>query len=104
MLVCEHDASTAEALIADLTALLGERKVRIEQWLIADISEMTLGSRKGPPVLFSPRVWAGLPDSVRSHPRAVELRYIPDPQELLTIGQELGWKRARSNKSREMDR
>lgn len=104
VLVCEHDESTAEALVADLTALIGEREVRIEPWLVADISEITLGSRKGPPVFFPPRVWAALPEPLRSHPRAVELRYIPDSQELLAIGQELGWKRARINKPEEIDR
>jgi len=103
VLVCEHDASTAEALAADLEALLGEREVRIEQWLVTDPATTTLGSRKGPPVLFPPRVWADLPESVRSHPRAVELRYIPDSRELLAIGQELDWQRARSEITKEMD-
>jgi len=104
VLVCEHDESTAEALVADLTALLGEQEVRIEPWLISDPATTTLGSDTGPPVLFPPRVWAGLPASVRSHPRAVEYRYVLDPQELQAIGQELGWGRARNNKTKEVGR
>lgn len=104
VLVCEHDESTAEALAADLVALLGEQEVRIEQWLIADPATTTLDSPKGPPVLFSPRVWAGLPDSVRSHPRAVELRYVLDSQELQAIGQELGWGRSRNKRSKRLGR
>jgi DNA-binding transcriptional regulator YhcF (GntR family) len=104
VLICEHDETTAEALTADLTALLGEQEIRIEQWLIEDPAKTTLVPRKGPPVLFPPRVWAGLPEPVRSHPRAVEFRYIPDSQELLTIGQELGWKRATSKRRKEVVR
>jgi hypothetical protein len=104
VLVCEHDESTAGALAADLVALLGEREVDIEQWLIADPATTTLGSRKGPPVLFPPRVWADLPESVRSHPRAVELRYVLDSQELQAIGRELGWERAKSRGNSGIDR
>ena len=104
VLVCEHDESTAAALVADLTALLGEREIRIEQWLVTDPATTTLNSPGGPPVLFPPRLWASLPESVRSHPRAVELRYIPDSRELQAIGQELGWERARNRRFREMDR
>lgn len=103
VLACEHDESTAEALNADLVALLGEQEIRIEQWLIADPATATLVSHKGPPVLFPPRVWAGLPESVRSHPRAVEFRYVLDSQELQAIGQELGWDRARRKRPKEMD-
>ena len=102
VLVCEHDESTAEALAADLVALLGEQEVRIEQWLIADPATTRLDSQKGPPVLISPRVWAGLPESVRSHPRATEFRYVLDSQELQAIGQELGWERARNKRSKKL--
>jgi GntR family transcriptional regulator len=103
VLICEHDESTAEALSADLVALLGEQEVRIEQWLVADPATTTLVPRQGPPVLFPPRVWASLPESVRSHPRAVEFRYVLDLQELQTIGQELGWRRTRGRSPEEMD-
>jgi DNA-binding transcriptional regulator YhcF (GntR family) len=101
VLVCEHDESTAGALAADLEALLGEREVQIEQWLIENPAETQLGSPNGPPVLFSPRVWAGLPESVSSHPRAEELRYVLDSGELQAIGQEFGWERARSRRAEE---
>ena len=104
VLVCEHDESTAEALTADLVALLGEQEVRIEQWLITDPAATTLDRRKGSPILFSPRVWAGLPESVRSHRRAVEFRYVLDAQELQAIAGELGWLRARRRRSVEIDR
>jgi hypothetical protein len=95
VIVCERDESTAEAVAADLVDLFGDRAVRIEQRIVDDPGA-ALRSRRGPPVLFSPRVWAELSEKARSHPRALELRYLLDSEELQAMGQALGWRPAES--------
>jgi hypothetical protein len=91
VIVCERDESTAEAVAADLAALFGDRAVRVEQRIVDDPGTAPLRSRSGPPVLFSPRVWALLPEKARSHPRALELRYVFDEEELRAMGSALSW-------------
>ena len=91
VIVCERDESTAEAVAADLAALFGERAVRIDRRVLDDPGKVPLRSRSGPPVLFSPRVWALLPEKVRSHPRALELRYVFDDEELRAMASALRW-------------
>ena len=94
VILCERDESTAEAVAADLAALFGDRAVQVEQRVVDDPSAAMPRSRSGPPVLFSPRVWAALPEKVRAHPRAVELRYVPDNEELQALGSALRWEPA----------
>ena len=89
--MCERDESTAKAVAADLDALFRDRPVRVEQKIMDDPAA-ALRSRRGPPVLFSPRVWADLSDDARSHPRAMELRYVLDESELQEMGRALRWK------------
>lgn len=91
VIVCERDESTAEAVAADLAALFGDRAVRVDRLVLDDPTKAPLRSRSGPPVLFSPRVWALLPEKVRSHPRALELRYVFDDEELRAMGSALRW-------------
>ena len=94
VIVCERDEYTAEAVAADLVALFEDRKIRIERRVLGDPSAAPLRSRTGPPVLFAPRVWASLPEKTRSHPRAVELRYVLDKEELQEMGRALRWQPA----------
>ncbi|NLI48790.1 MAG: GntR family transcriptional regulator [Acidobacteria bacterium] len=90
VIVCEHDPATAGVVAADLTALCGSRQIRIDSRVTGDPAAV-LRSRRGPPVLFTPRVWASLPEAVRVHPRALELRYVFDPAELQALGGAMGW-------------
>ena len=91
VIVCERDASTAEAVAADLAALFGSRTVEIEPRVVTGDPASVLDSSDGPPVFFAPRIWAALPEKARSHPRALELRYVLDETELLEMGRTLGW-------------
>jgi GntR family transcriptional regulator len=91
VIVCERDASTAEAVAADLAALFGSRAVEIESRVVPGDPAAVLDSNDGPPVLFAPRTWAALSKAARSHPRALELRYVLDEGELLETGRTLGW-------------
>ena len=94
VIVCERDEYTAEAVAADLVAMFEDRKVRIERRVLDDPAAAPLRSRSGPPVLFAPRVWALLPEKARSHPRAMEMRYVLDKGELQEMGRALGWEPA----------
>jgi hypothetical protein len=89
VIVCEHDESTGAAVAAELAALLGDCSVSVEQQIANDPATL-LRSRSGPLPLFSPRLWATLPEQARSHPRALELRYVLDPAELQAMAAALG--------------
>ena len=76
--------------VDEKNALFGDREIRVDRRVLEDPAA-ALRSRRGPPVLFSPRVWAALPDKARSHPRALELRYVLDNEELQAIRRALRW-------------
>ena len=99
VIVCERDESTAEAVAADLAALFGDRVGRVERRVLDDPATAPLPSRTGPPVLFAPRVWALLPEKARTHPRALELRYVLDKRELQAMGRALRWEPAEAAKT-----
>ncbi len=90
VLVCERDSATAETVAADLATLLNA-KTKIEPRIVDQENPAPLRGRSDAPVLFAPRVWAELPEKLRSHPRAVELRYVLDPGELDAMAKQLGW-------------
>jgi GntR family transcriptional regulator len=75
VIVCEYDEATAEVVEADLTALSVDRANWIDARITDDPAAL-LKPRRGPPVLFTPRVWAALPERSRAHPQALELRYV----------------------------
>ena len=91
VIVCERDASTAAAVAADLAALFGDREVEIKSRLVSGDPAEALDSNDGPPVLFAPRMWAALREEARTHPLALELRYVLDESELREMGRALGW-------------
>jgi len=66
VIVCERDEATAGAVAADLAALFGDRAVTVEQRIVSDPATVLRRSRSGPPLLFSPRVWATLSEKDRS--------------------------------------
>jgi DNA-binding transcriptional regulator YhcF (GntR family) len=91
VLICERDAATAETLVGDLSTLFGEREIEIEPLVLKSPAAAPLRSRTGPPILFAPRVWAMLSEKTRSHPRARQLRYVLDSNELTALGYRLQW-------------
>ncbi len=91
LIVTERDASTAEAVTADLVALLAPRCVQIDV-RVADDPAATLDTRAHTPVVYAPRIWAELDETSRRDPRAIELRYVFDTEELDQLAATLQWK------------
>jgi DNA-binding transcriptional regulator YhcF (GntR family) len=87
--VCERDRETAEAVAADVSRVLASREREVIPCIV-ERPEDALALEYST-LLFSPRVWAELPDAVRSNPRVGEIRYIFDPDELSALGERLGW-------------
>jgi len=96
LVVAERDASTVDAVTADLLALFDGSELEIEPF-VGDDPASRLERGDATPVLFTPRVWSSLSETIRAHPCAVELRYVFDRSELSELAEALGWepKRAR---------
>ena len=94
VLVCERDLSTAEAVVADVIALLGDEPLVVEALVRREPSRALTARRGGAPVLFSPRTWAELKPEEQAHPHALELRYVMATEELEALGARHGWERA----------
>ena len=92
IVVCELDAATTDAVAADLSALLPEGGTKVEPMVVETPSQISLRSKNGPPILFAPRVWAKLPEKMRRHPRAIEIRYVLDGSELTQLAGKLQWR------------
>lgn len=91
--VVETDEATAGAVAGDLTAVLDGRAVEVRPHVRADPAA-AVGELPGDdPVLFAPRVWAGLDAAVREHPRAFELCYAFDAGELEALAKRRRWRR-----------
>jgi DNA-binding transcriptional regulator YhcF (GntR family) len=91
VVLCDQDPTMARNIAADLSRILPadefelttEVTPRPEQWLER--------ARLRAPVLFAPRMWGGLSETARTHPLVHEVRYVFDPNDLETIGRDLGW-------------
>lgn len=91
VLVYARDEARAAAVIADMRRLFGEGPPRFEPLIHEHPGQAPPLEGTGPPVLLPPRTWAALDDAGRSHPRAVELRYVIDPRDLERLGPLHGW-------------
>lgn len=92
--VCERDRETAEAVAADVLRVLANPEIQIVPHVFEN-PESAL-SLDHAVVLFSPRVWAELPDNIRNDARVGEVRYVFDPDELSALAGRLGWQSHRS--------
>ncbi|MEE8587252.1 MAG: GntR family transcriptional regulator [Acidobacteriota bacterium] len=87
--VCERDQPTAEAVAADISALLPvEYPIHTR---VINPPEDILKRSQGELLLISPRVWGSLSDEQRQSERAIEVRYLYDPEELEETARRLGW-------------
>ena len=95
----------ANVVIADVDAeasrqLADELGAQVE-WCETDVTaEPSEALRDLPgsfPILFAPRVWAELDDSLRGHSRAFELRYVFDKGELEAVASRHRWRRQDSS-------
>jgi DNA-binding transcriptional regulator YhcF (GntR family) len=89
--VCERELSMAANIAADLAGILPAERFEIVP-VVERAPGATLRDRCPGPILFAPRVWGQLTEAQRSHPRALEVRYIIDPDDLARLGQEYGWR------------
>jgi DNA-binding transcriptional regulator YhcF (GntR family) len=92
--VLERDRATAENVAADLSATVGDARIRIEPVWPDDPRSALRRVGSTTLVLVAPRVWADLDDRDRDHPRVMEARYVIDPVELEALGADLAWPRA----------
>ncbi len=88
--VCERDEPTAEAVAADISALLAVDEYPVSTRVIKDTKDILNGSRREL-LLVPPRVWGSLSDEHRRNERIVEVRYLYDTEELEETARRLGW-------------
>jgi GntR family transcriptional regulator len=91
--VCEREAGMAANIAADLAGILPASRFTIVPLVEnAPGASLTAKARRGSgPVLFAPRVWGQLGDEQRGDSRALEVRYVVEPQDLAQLGLERGW-------------
>ena len=89
VVIHELDESTADAVASDLLATVGD--VKIDKRIDDAPERIRIRGTSGPTHIFAPRVWAELTATARSHPRAVELRYVFDPTQLEAVARSLAW-------------
>lgn len=92
--VCEMDASTADAVAADLTALFDPGGLEIGIGVDPDPSRLADAATADAPSLFAPRAWAMLDEEARSRPGVFELRYVLDGEELDAVAARERWRHA----------
>lgn len=92
LVVLEADEPTAENVAADLRALPGAGAMTIEARASSDVASSVAAMKTGEVALLAPRVWSGLPESVRSRGDVVEIVYEWDRAELRVLGAQEGWR------------
>lgn len=95
ILVLERDAYSAASVAADLRALFHGRPIHVEPLVEAHPASVFPLEGSGPPILFPPRSWATLDEEQRAQPRALELRYVIDADDLAALGSAHHWQAAR---------
>jgi GntR family transcriptional regulator len=90
--VCETDQDTADAVAADLSALVEGGRPAVRTRIASDANDLVpRRTGRGVPHLFSPRSWAALSSEARSHPNVHELRYVLDRDELSSLAIQEEW-------------
>ncbi len=88
--VCERDQPTAEAVAADISALLPADEYPVRTRIIKGPKDIMKRSR-GELLLLPPRVWGSLSDEQRKNEHVVEVRYLYDTEELEETARKLSW-------------
>jgi DNA-binding transcriptional regulator YhcF (GntR family) len=91
VLVCERDHTMAGNIAADLRCVLPSDRFELVPTVESSVGSALATADPNTAVLFSPREWGSLIPAQRADPRAIEIRYLIDPKDLTTLGQELGW-------------
>ena len=91
VVVCEREGSMLHNIASDVRRLLPPDRFRVVPRLITRPDGLPRELGRGL-VLLSPRVWGEAPDSVRSHPRVIEARYVFESRDLDSLGSTLNWR------------
>jgi len=91
VLVCERDAAMAGNIAADLRAVLPSDRFELVPTVESAPGSALSMAGAAAPVLFSPRSWAALSPAARADSRAIEIRYLVEPKDLSSLGEELDW-------------
>jgi len=91
VLLCERDATMAGNIAADLRSVLPSDRFELVPTVESSVGAALATGDPTTAVLFSPREWGSLIPAQRADPRAIEIRYLIDPKDLATLGQELDW-------------
>lgn len=89
---CEREESMLHNIAVDLAALFPPQRYRVVPRLVAKPAAWFSKHRGREPVLFSPRVWGELPETLRADPRAFEARYVFEAKDLEAIGPSMKWR------------
>lgn len=92
VILLERDEAMARNIAADLVRVLPEDRFSVRSEVGAPESATELPSG---PVLFPPRVWAGLPEGAKLRSGFIQVRYVFDRGEIERLARELGWEEAR---------
>jgi len=91
VVLCDQDPTMACNIAADLSRILPEEEFDIRVEVTPKPAQWLERAKLRAPVLFAPRMWGGLSATARANPFVHEVRYVFDPNDLETIGRELGW-------------
>jgi DNA-binding transcriptional regulator YhcF (GntR family) len=92
ILLCERDQRMAADIAADLARML-PTSYTVRSQIVAHPAASLRGAKRNQVVLFSPRMWGRLSPRLRADPRALEVRYVFDRQDIDSIADRLGWRR-----------
>jgi DNA-binding transcriptional regulator YhcF (GntR family) len=90
-LVVERTAAMAANIASDLRALLPDRLFSLTPVVASRPGAAFASAPADAPMLFSPRAWGALTPAERADRRAIEIRYLIEPKDLVALGQELEW-------------
>jgi hypothetical protein len=91
VLVSEREAAMAGNIAADLRGVLRADRFDLMPTIESAPDAALATAPPGTPVLFSPREWGRLEPAQRADPRAIEIRYLIEPRDLESLGEELDW-------------
>ena len=91
VVLAEQKDDRARQILGDLMGLLPTKRFSVAVQIVKQPGSPLARAKHGPFVLFAPRLWSMLTDQQRSHPRAVQLRYVIEAAALSGLARELGW-------------
>jgi DNA-binding transcriptional regulator YhcF (GntR family) len=102
IILAEQTEERAREILGDLMGLLPPDRASVVVRTVKRPGSLLKRRKNGPFVLFAPRIWSRLTIQQRSHPRAVQLRYLVEADSLADLAKELGWRRRKESLGRAM--